>query len=251
MDEECRLFQGPVAVLCQALLAGLALSTLIYKRSREVDKIDLGVWVLNVSKQVISLTAAHVFAILVSIFLSYKVDGQASPCSWYVVIFSVDTILGTFLTYLLHTGVVKGTKRYLTSTNVWNENGPEGVKHLTSCQSLCEKIATCGYYGTPPSLGTWAVQAAEWTCCILIARFICALVVYGLGPVVLEPVAEMVDGMFKGHYVLELFVVMIAYPLVINSLQALVQDAILRAKSSVKSYYTKIDGMAMQEFIHS
>lgn len=250
MDDECQIFQGPVAFLCQALLALLVLSTLIYKRSREVDKIDLWVWILNVSKQVISLGAAHIFAILVSVFLSYKVHG-ASPCSWYVVIFSVDTILGTLLTYILHTVVIQGTKRYLIYVGVWKENGPDGVRHLTLWQSLCQTVATCGYYGSPPSLGTWAVQAGEWTCCILIARFICALIVYSLGPVALEPIAEMVDSVFQGHRVLELFVVMIAYPLVINSLQALIQDAILRAKSNIKAYYTKVDGIHMQEFIHS
>jgi hypothetical protein len=95
------------------------------------------------------------------------------------------------------------------------------------------------------------VQAVEWTCCILVARFICALIVFGLGPVVLEPIAEMVDAMFQGHDVLELFVVMIAYPLVINSLQALIQDAILRAKSNIKAQYTRAGDIQMQELIHS
>lgn len=251
MEDECQLVQGPAAVLCQALLAVLVLSTLIYKRSREIHKIDLWVWILNVSKQVISMVAAHIFAILVSVFLSYKVQGGASPCSWYVLIFSVDTIVGTFLTYILHTEILRGAKRYLISVSAWNEHGPDGVKHLTPWQSLCQTVATCGYYGTPPSLGTWAVQAVEWTCCILVARFICALIVFGLGPVVLEPIAEMVDAMFQGHDVLELFVVMIAYPLVINSLQALIQDAILRAKSNIKAQYTRVGDIQMQELIHS
>ena len=248
MEEECQILQGPVAFLCQGLLAVLAFSTLIYKRSREAHTIDLAVWILNVSKQVISLLVAHIFAILVSMFISYKVQG-ASACSWYVVIFSVDTMLGTFLTYLLHSGIIRGAKRYLVKTNAWNEHGPEGMKQLTACQSLCETVATCGHYGTPLSLRKWAVQAIEWTFCVLIARLLCALVVYALGPRILEYVAEMVDGMFHSHPSLELFVVMIAYPLVVNSLQALIQDAILRAKSSVQ--YNKLEDLAMQEFVHN
>lgn len=250
--EQCQLFQGPVAVLCQALLAVLALSTLFYKRSREVNKIEFGIWVLNVSKQVLSLSAAHVFAILASIFISYKVHG-ASECSWYAVIFSVDTILGTFLTYVLHTGLTRLAKWYLIRTNAWFERGQEtssSLMNMSGFQSFCNTLATCGYYGTPPCHRKWAIQAMEWTCCVLYARCLCAVVVYLLGPSLLQGFAEQVDNIFMGHGILQLYTVMILYPLIVNIIQALVQDAILRAKSSENFSYTKIEspGIAMQGY---
>ena len=235
VEGECKLLQGPFALVAQAVLAVLAFSTLLYKRSRENPKIELNIWCLNVSKQVISLAAAHIFAMLVAIFVSVKVHG-ASECSWYLVLFSVDTMAGTGLTYLLHTGVMKLASMYVSMLG-------QNVTHL---RSICETLITCGYYGDPPSLRKWAWQSLEWTLCVLLARLICAILVFILGPTVLVYISAFVDDLFGSHGTLQLYTVMIIYPLLMNSAQALIQDAILRAKTSMFSNYTRLYPIELQ-----
>jgi hypothetical protein len=235
IEGECKLLQGPFALVAQAVLAVLAFSTLLYKRSRENPKIELNIWCLNVSKQIISLAAAHIFAMLVAIFVSVKVHG-ASECSWYLVLFSVDTMVGTGLTYLLHRSVMKLSSLYISKVG----------QNLTQLRSICETLITCGYYGDPPSLRKWAWQALEWTLCVLIARFICAIIVFTLGTTVLVYISAFVDDLFGTHATLQLYTVMILYPLLMNSAQALIQDAILRAKSSMFSNYTRVYPIELQ-----
>lgn len=230
----CNLLGGPFALSLQVVLAVLAFSTLLLKRVRERPPLELSVWVLNVSKQVVSLTAAHAFAILASIVLSTRFHA-ASECSWYLVIFSVDTIVGTALTVLIHRVVLRAVAAYLGAASPVSPLSQMGSSASANnkIRRVCEVISQCGYYGSPPSVTAWAWQAGEWTVCVLLARMACALLVALLGPSLLAAIAAWVDGMFGGRIDLQLAFVMILWPLSVNSAQALVQDAILRARAGV------------------
>ena len=214
----CRLLGGSLGYSCQAVLAALAFSSLAIQRARERHPLDLRVWGLNVGKQVVALLAAHIFAIVASVLLSARFHG-ASECSWYLAIFTVDTVVGTALTVVLHKCVLRASESFLQK---------KGQPSLL--RSVCEATATCGYYGSPPSTVVWAVQAIEWTVCVLLARMVCAVLVAVLGSSLLAGFAVGVDGMFAGHANLQLGAVMIVWPLLVNSAQALFQDAILRGK---------------------
>jgi hypothetical protein len=222
-EEQCVLIQGFWAVLCQILLFLLALSTLVYKRSRENPKIPYDVWILDVSKQMLSSGAAHGLALAVAIWLTLTKDSSVSECSWYSIMYSVDTILGTLLTYIFHRlAIIMASKRLQASS-------PDHQSHNAE-RFILESIVTCGHYGDPPSLRRWAWQALEWILCVLAARSVCGFVVfmYAQG---LEGLAASLDTLFGSHPTLQLYVVMIIYPLCMNSAQVLIQDAILRAKS--------------------
>ena len=67
----CRLVAGWFAGGVQGLLAVVAFSTLLFRRTRERPPLEFHTWVLNVGKQVVSLTVAHAFAIVASIFFSF------------------------------------------------------------------------------------------------------------------------------------------------------------------------------------
>ena len=216
-DSTCRLLGGVFSYALQIALAVLAFSSLVIKRARERPPIELRVWVLNVSKQVVSLAAAHVFAIIASIVLSTTFHG-ASECAWYAVIFSVDTIVGTALTVILHKAALGAVETYLYKAS---------PSHL---RMVCETVVSCGSYGNPPSLVSWGWQALEWTVCVLLARFACAMLVAVLGPGLLAATAVSIDSLFYRHRGIQLAFVMIVWPLMVNSAQALLQDAVLRAK---------------------
>jgi len=219
-EKQCALIQGFWAVVCQILLFLLAMSTLVYKRSRESPKIPFDIWVLDVSKQILSSGAAHGMALAVAVLLTLQVN-SVSECSWYCIMYSLDTILGTLLTYLFHRLVINVALKRLQAPS---------PGHISSSHFILESIATCGYYGDPPSLRRWGWQALEWIICVLAARSVCALVVFMFAQG-LKGFAASLDTVFASHPTLQLYVVMIIYPLCMNSTQALVQDTILRAKS--------------------
>lgn len=216
----CRLVAGWFAGGVQGLLAVVAFSTLLFRRTRERPPLEFHTWVLNVGKQVVSLTVAHAFAIIASIFFSTRTPHAASECAWYAVIFSVDTVVGTALTLVLHACVIRAAQLYVLKQ--------PGLSSRASM--VCEMVANCGSYGSPPSLVVWAWQALEWTLCVLLARFLCATVVAWLEPTLLAELAEAIDRRFGGRPGLQLLVVMILWPLAVNSAQVLLQDAVLRAK---------------------
>lgn len=83
-----------------------------------------------------------------------------------------------------------------------------------------------GYYGSPPSWRVWAVQLAQW-CAILMAMkllvgvaiWACSAPLSFLGSVLFLPV--------RGHPKVELLIVMIGCPLVMNMVQFWIQDSFL------------------------
>jgi len=215
----CRLLGGAFANGLQLVLAVIAFSTLLLKRARERPPLELRIWVLNVGKQVVSLTVAHAFAVVASIFVSTTLQA-ASECAWYAVIFSVDTVVGTALALILHKCALQAAQLYVHKQSSLSSRA----------RSVCEMVVNCGSYGSPPSLVAWAWQALEWTLCVLLARFLCATVVAFLGPTLLAAIAEGIDQRFGGHQGLQLVSVMILWPLLVNIAQVLLQDAVLRAK---------------------
>ncbi len=216
----CRLLGGWFAYGMQFMLAVVAFSTLLFRRTRERPPLEFHIWVLNVGKQVVSLTVAHAFAIVASIFFSTRTPQAASECAWYAVIFSVDTVVGTALTLILHTCVIRAAQLYVHKQ----------ASLSSRVRMVCEMVVNCGSYGSPPSLVVWAWQALEWTVCVLLARFLCATVVALLGPTLLAEIAEGIDMRFGGRQGLQLASVMILWPVLVNSAQVLLQDAVLRAK---------------------
>ncbi|KAK9916448.1 hypothetical protein WJX75_002720 [Coccomyxa subellipsoidea] len=216
MPQECKLLEGPAAASAQLLLATAAIGALVYKRQKEHPQRSLQVWGMDISKQIISAAAAHVCGIFIAILASGNGTGHVSQCAWYFVAYSFDTTLGVAVAVGIHTLAVR-----LCSSRA--ATFPHIEHHWCRC------IAECGEYGTPPSWKPFLLQMAEWTGAVILARIICGSVVIGTETVLL-PIARVLDDMFWGHPVLLLFFVMIMCPLVMNVVQALVQDAVLKFK---------------------
>ena len=119
------------------------------------------------SKQVIALGSAHIFAMLVAIFTS-RHRPEASECAWYLSMFILDTMIGTGITYLLH--LLTLSLLNTSMSNGWCFNHQD-------LHSIAESIVTCGEYGDPPSLRRWIWQVLEWTLCVLVARLFCGILV--------------------------------------------------------------------------
>jgi len=181
---------------------------------------------MDVSKQILGMGAAHASGLLIAILIATKAN--ASECAWYFFAFSFDTTVGVTLTLILHNAILRRLRDALASSQ--DSIGialplilPPPQQH----ESWKVAIADCGQYGNPPILRRWALQAGEWSLCVVVARALCGGTVALLAPI-LQFFAEGLDALFSGHPTILLFFVMICCPLLMNAAQLLIQDAILK-----------------------
>ncbi|PRW61104.1 hypothetical protein C2E21_0645 [Chlorella sorokiniana] len=238
---ECRLLVGPAAWTAQVLLALLAVAALAYKRHVEHPRRPVKVWGLDVSKQGISMLAAHICGMLIALIAQRAATAHSSECAWYFMAFTFDTTLGLLLTILLHKAALRCAAWYgrraaqrLGSEElqpvVGLSSGSSAGSSGTSGDRWFEVLQACGNYGDPPSYRRWAIQLAEWVACVVLARGMCGTIVLLLGPVLIY-IAQGLDSLFEGHPTLLLYTVMVCCPLAMNLCQALIQDVVLKWRS--------------------
>ncbi|GMH37478.1 hypothetical protein BSKO_05351 [Bryopsis sp. KO-2023] len=229
--DECRLLDGPVAYLAQVFLFGFVLGSLLIKRSLESPKRPMKVWAMDVSKQAFSSIAAHLCNMLIAILASVNVRASSSSeCSWYFVVYTIDTTIGVSLTILLHRLIIRGAQ--WLQQNRYEKLQPEEDtdsmwKHAVQ-RRWFDYIATCGNYGNPPSMIPWIWQMGEWTLVTVIARGVCGTLVVTLGQYGLVSAAGLLDDIFDNRPDLLLLFVMVMCPILMNLVQAWVQDAVLK-----------------------
>ncbi|KAJ1920866.1 hypothetical protein IWQ60_006906 [Tieghemiomyces parasiticus] len=208
-EENCKLMDS-FAIFIQSLLGVLAISTLFIKRQREVPQRPFRIWLYDVSKQATGSAMVHMLN-LVAAYLSGKSSHEDSnPCVWYFMNLVLDTTIGVYILYLylhlLHAGV-----RRL------------GLEHMES-----------GNYGTPPRAANWVKQSAVFFVALLSMKVtvMIALAVFPalavLGRIFLAPFQHMGDPR------LQVVMVMLVVPLVMNIIQFWLIDHVIKQKPAAK-----------------
>ena len=90
---------GHFAVALQMFLALLGFSSLLVKRRFETLRRSQSVWLLDVSKQLVSMACAHGMGMLNAHVMGQVAKAGGDECSWYFVAFSLDTTLGVTLAF--------------------------------------------------------------------------------------------------------------------------------------------------------
>lgn len=207
---ECKLLSGTFAMLMQALLGCIAISVLAYKRLHEVPQRPLLVWAFDAAKQMVGATFAHVANLFIAIVLyshqdAIQADGPSvDQCALYFVNFTLDTTFGILLSYLFLSALVLVALRFGWSS-----------------------LQTPGDYGTPVRVQTWMVQVLSWILVICVCKFVIALVIVAFQ----EPLGAFAALLFKPldqSPDVELAIVMIACPCLMNALQFWIQDNFLK-----------------------
>jgi hypothetical protein len=189
-------------------------------RLRERPQRPTIVWGMDVSKQIVGMICAHLSGILIAIIAHHATKTAASECAWYFVAFTFDTTIGVALTMFFHKKIVG----YLNSSLITPLPLPSANEDWRTA------VVDCGTYGDdPPLVRRWALQAGEWSLCVVAARAVCGGVVALLTPL-LQTVASGLDSIFGDHPTILLFFVMICCPLLMNAAQLLIQDAILKGR---------------------
>lgn len=193
-----------VPYLIQGILGIACLATLMIKRHLEKPQRPIHIWAADVSKQVVAALAMHALNILFAVWLkAASKDLQSDECAWYVVNISVDTVLGVFMGYFM--------LRLL---------------ERTASKRGWHRLEVSGDYGDPIDKITWLSQLGAWIVIVAAYKLMLILLIF----IFLEPLAVISWGVMaplRPYPALELTVVMIITPLVMNAWQFWVTDTFI------------------------
>mmetsp|Transcript_125309 Transcript_125309/g.390114 ORF Transcript_125309/g.390114 Transcript_125309/m.390114 type:complete len:233 (-) Transcript_125309:84-782(-) len=201
--EECRVIEGFFAIFVQGFLALTVLGVLIFKRYRENPQRTLTIWFMDCSKQGFAMGLQHGVNILLALLFASQ-GAKAGQCIWYIANFSITVFCGLFLLsgYMaLHRFIVE---RY-------------GLTWLRS-----------GEYGDPPRWAIWFTQMLLWcfVCCSekLITASLVIWPLYKFIDTVLVPVEKPI----LNYPRVELVLVMVLMPMLLNALFAWIVDNLIK-----------------------
>ncbi|XP_071776681.1 transmembrane protein 110, like [Centroberyx gerrardi] len=185
-------------VLIQGLLAIVAFSTLMLKRFREPVGIrrPWRIWFFDTSKQAIGALFIH-FA---NVFLSTLT--KEDPCSLYLMNFLLDATLGMLVIWL---GVKVVSK--LVEHKQWT-------------------LLTFGEYGDPPQAAAWLGQCGIYLLIMVLEKGVISLVLLVPGWSNLQEVLLS----YIANPQLELVLVMLIVPFIVNSIMFWVVDSLMMRK---------------------
>ncbi|GAA96178.1 uncharacterized protein L969DRAFT_91634 [Mixia osmundae IAM 14324] len=210
----CRLL-GPTALIVQAIMGVLVVASLLLKRTRERPRRPWKIWLGDFSKQVMGQAFLHASNVLISDVIAHHARRKENPCSLYFLNILVDTTLGVLILY----GVLKLFTRVLVQR--------QGRQDFQT-----------GFYGEPPSMVVWGKQLLVYlTACavmkiLVVAFFLSVPRIYRLGDWLLSWLGD--------HPDFQVTFVMAVFPLIMNTLQAMIIDSFIREKHSDETEQDKL-----------
>ncbi|KAF8939858.1 vacuolar membrane protein-domain-containing protein [Dissophora ornata] len=210
----CELMSS-FAIFVQLLLATLAFSTLIFKRSKERPMRPLKVWIYDVSKQIVGGVVIHSLNLLAATLFGLSSEKKDSnPCIWYFLNIFLDTTFGVGVLYLF----LKAADKYFSHMRI------EGLK--------------TGDYGNPPQFERWWKQTLVFSLGLVVMKIVVVIV---LTWPFLFTFGEWFLGWTLQNEKIQILFVMLILPLSMNICQFWVIDYILKQKTTEK-FPIRIDG---------
>eukprot|EP00756_Hemistasia_phaeocysticola_P017607 Hpha_TRINITY_DN15549_c4_g2::TRINITY_DN15549_c4_g2_i1::g.107191::m.107191 len=206
---DCTILDGPFDIFVQVLLAALASSALLCKWRMESPRRSGLVFALDSTKQAGGFFIAHVGNMVVSIALQ---TSRVSACEWYFMSIFLDcTVQAAVSLWLLYSL----NKMYETYGHF-----PKGYLKV-------------GEYGDPPDLWRWWNQAGLWYAIVLFTKTLfCVVIVImqrPLGVAAKFVLGDLEDYSRRNGHDLELVLVMMVWPTILDATQLVIQDEFLRS----------------------
>lgn len=211
MVAKCHLLSGTFSYLVQVLLGFLCFVTLVVKRITEVPRRPWDIWFLDGLKLGIGATFGHFANIfLSSVIASSIADGD--ECQWYCINYVVDSTFGVMC-------------------NIWFLLA---FKHaLSKIEARYSSYFDFGDYGSPPSIKIWSLQLGVWLFIVLCSKTI-VFTFFLVFSDVIDAVFSFLFSALVLYPRIELVVVMIIIPCVLNVVQFWVQDSYLKKQAPEK-----------------
>ncbi|KAK9712549.1 hypothetical protein K7432_007083 [Basidiobolus ranarum] len=205
------------ALVIQGILALISLSTLLIKRHNEYPRRPLLVWFYDTSKQAFAAGFIHFLNLAIS-YSNRETRREMNPCEWYFSNVLLDTTIGVVTLFVL-----------LKISAV--------LIHRYKLQSLYS-----GLYGDPPKVQIWLKQLCLFIFISLINKGI--IILLFLIPYVLV-LAHLVLSSLRNNPKVQVVIVMLVFPLVMNTFQFWLIDQLLKAKNL---FPTTLNSMIKMEF---
>lgn len=207
---ECALL-GPFALFIQGALGVLALLVLVFKRWRERPQRPIKIWAFDASKQVVGSALLHIANLLMSMLSSGQLtikagDYQANPCSFYLLNLAIDTTVGIPILVVLLRLLTHGFS--LTPLG----NPPESIQS--------------GNYGRPPKTQWWLKQSFIYFLGLLGMKA-CVFFIFQICPWIIR-VGDWALRWTEGNEMVQVFFVMLFFPVVMNALQYYIIDSFIK-----------------------
>jgi hypothetical protein len=213
MKDQCELI-GPISIFFQFLLGLIIIASLVLKRQYEVPKRPMRVWVLDISKQIIGSLIIHFMNLGMS--LKYKDlydDGDPMvdyECNWYFINLFVDSTIGVLILYfylvLIYRLIphrVKTEESLLPQTNVT-------YTHHHHTHSVEEPFATS------LTIFLTAIISMKITIYLFLLNFTS----------IVMKISDFLN--YIGDSNMKVFIVMFLSPILLNLLQFLIVDNIIK-----------------------
>ncbi|KAL8923787.1 MAG: hypothetical protein Q9172_002968 [Xanthocarpia lactea] len=211
---ECQLL-GEASIFIQGALGGLALLSLVYKRWKERPQRPLKIWSFDVSKQVLGSVLLHIANLGMSLLSSGQLtitpktdsgDYRANPCSFYLLNLAIDTTIGIPILLILLRLLTYGAS-------------------LTPLGDPPESIQS-GHYGRPAKVSWWLKQSLIYFIGLLGMKA-CVFVIFQLCPWLIR-VGDWALKWTEGNETVQVFFVMLFFPVVMNALQYYIIDGFIK-----------------------
>lgn len=210
-DQQCELL-GPVSIAIQLMLGLIAISSLVVKRLYERPKRPWRVWFYDVSKQVFGALGIHLLNLTVSLLKSKQLllfmmdddngdDEDHNQCDWYFLNLLMDTTIGVPILWICLFLVYQ------------------------VCESLKISGIESGNYGKPPKFTSYLKQLAIFFIAVLLMKGAIYLLLYI--PIFIM-YADWVLSWSDGFPNLQIVLVMLVFPTMLNCFQYYVIDNIIK-----------------------
>ncbi|KAJ1484015.1 vacuolar membrane protein-domain-containing protein [Baffinella frigidus] len=208
-------FFGSFGFMVQGVLAVLSFTALIIKRYQETPRRPVNVFKFDAAKNGIGAGLAH----FINIFISVIFAGKTDPCPFYLVQILTDTTLIVWLNFI----ILRKVEQHIQLE--WGLN------------------VASGDYGEPPNWRRWLQQVGVWCGVVVGCKLAAACVQWifvvplgQMGTIILSPLC------FNPH--LELFIVLVLLPLLLNAFQFwIVDNYLMSAPDSYKKELPSFPGM--------
>ncbi|KAF3909707.1 hypothetical protein AA313_de0208942 [Arthrobotrys entomopaga] len=222
---QCELL-GSFALLVQAALGALALTSLVYKRWRERPQRPVKIWFFDASKQVVGSILVHIANLLLALLSSGKFDTtphpsklsrrdddyHPNPCSFYLLNLAIDTTVGiAILIYALR--IITHLCEMLPPDNTFSY----GI--------------TSGDYGNPPKASNWIKQSIIYFAGLMVMKLIVAIL-FAIFPIVLGKFGDFLLGWTEGNRKVQIAFVMFIFPLIMNAVQYYIIDIFIKKQET-------------------
>lgn len=207
----CELLGGIFSMVVQGFLALAAVGSLVLKRHLEKPQRPVKIFVLDMSKQLVGGFFIHFANMGVSAVLESETDSDSDQCAFYFINFFIDCSAGVLVVYVAHEAICSLGKR---------------------CYGQRSALAHIGDYGEPPNLNycVWATQLCAWLLALLINKLLVASLLYATRTA-MASFGNWLFGPLQPYPNVELTVVMVLCPWLLETLQFWIFDHFLKAKA--------------------